>query len=333
MSPVSPPREAESTTPAGSPELVPTEVSKAQDSALPTQPLPAATTPTAAAKRVNPYDPYDNPEERKAAWEKFIARRKSEVLAEEQARALAKEQAKRKRTLEESTAAETAKEEPDPKAAKVSETMETPSARRSLLLKYLEEIPELPILKRTRELLEKKPPTEEEIEAAKPKPSLIDQDELRLNRARILAEQLRSGPSLLDRDMMEGVRRMHERDARYQRLCDRLGYLADKYRNKFDSIMSGSASTSRSYSHSISPPSHGYKVAYAPDPPPGGSLSRAEERIRRTGARGLAYKPLKFPEKKDEPSKKRKESFTQTEEDDDQDERRKRRRDSSTQTD
>lgn len=326
------PKQPESTTPAGSPEPIPTSVNQTHELNPSAESLPATTKPTvAAAERTNPYDPYTNPEERKAAWDKFIARRKSEALAQEQ---------KRRRALEVQAAAEAAQEEADRKAAEVSEPQETQPARRSLMQKYLEEIPELPILKRTRELLEKKPPTEEEIEAAKPKPNLIDQDELLLNNARIWAEKLRSGPRLLDAEMLAGLREREEKQAGWEALSNRLGEMAVKYRNKVEAIEARSRETrsrasSRSYSQSISPPTHGYshghKVAYAPDPPPGGSLSRTEQRIRRTGARGLAYKPLNFPEKGDK-DKKRKTSFTQTGlEDKNDDERRKKRRDSSTQ--
>lgn len=336
------PKQPESTTPAGSPEPVPTAVNQVPELKPSAKSLPATTTPTiAATERTNPYDPYTNPEERKAAWEKFIARRKSEVLAHEQARALAQER-KRNRALEAQAAAEAAEEEADRKTAEASEPQETQPVRRSLMQKYLEEIPELPILKRTRELLEKKPPTEEEIEAVEPKPNLIDQDELLLNNARIWAEKLRRGPRLLDAGMLAGLREREEKQARWEALSNRLGEMAVKYRNKVDAIEARSRearsrASSRSYSQSISPPTHGYshghKVAYAPDPPPGGSLSRTEQRIRRTGARGLAYKPLNFPEKRDE-DKKRKTSFTQSElEDKNENERRKKRRDSSTQTD
>jgi hypothetical protein len=73
-----------------------------------------------------------------------------------------------------------------------------------------------------------------------------------------------------------------------------------EHRYSYNPQRSFSASTP--YSQSMSPPAppmypnHGYDVAYAPDTPLGlgRTMSRTEQRIRRTGAHGLAYLPLDF---------------------------------------
>ena len=112
-----------------------------------------------------------------------------------------------------------------------------------------------------------------------PKSIQVDEDELLLSAARIAAESLRSGPKLLD------------------------GWSAS-YEPRSSSFSPGaSLSPSVAYSRSQSPQSfvNGYEVSLAPDKDLGlgRTLSRTEQRIRLTGAKGLAYKPLDFtPDKK-----------------------------------
>lgn len=273
------PTQPETTTPAGSPEPVPVEIEEkviepeppAESEPFAVPPIPAAVDQPAPTKRISapPFDPYKTPEERKAAWERFIQRRKREVLEQEQARS-------RKRALEAPAAIESVQEEPGPKVAKVAETKEpTPPPKYSLVKSYLDSLPKLPCLERTRELLERKQPTEEEKEAAKLPNRQVDEDELLLNAARIAAEQLRTGPKIFD-----GIPPYSEP-------------------RRYSYSPRTSFGTPTPYTQSASPPPHGYQVAYAPDTPVGlgRTMSRTEQRIRATGGHGLAYKPLDFSRK------------------------------------
>lgn len=207
---------------------------------------------------------------------------------------LEREQAmSRKRALEEPVASEAVQEEPSPKAAKVSTPTETsPPGKYSLAQSYLKALPKLPCLERTKELLERKP----QIDEPKPKPNQrqVDEDELLLNAARIAAEQLRTGPGIFD------------------------GIPAYSEPRRYVYSPRSSLGASTPYTQSASPPAHRYEVAYAPDNPVGlgRTMSRTEQRIRTTGARGLAYKPLKFPPKKDEKKNEKrdeKDRFTRSE--------------------
>lgn len=293
VSPFDQPTEPETTTPAGSPEPAPAEMANKAREPEPAEPLPVKATPATAAmapptsaKEFTPApgEPiYETPEERKAAWERFIQRRKRQVLEQEQTRS-------RKRALEAPAAVESAQGQPGPKAAKVSEPEVSPPAKFSLAKYYLEELPKLPCLERAKQLLERKPPAEEEIQAAKPTRRQVDEDEMLLNSARIAAEQLRTGPKIFD------------------------GYptYSEPRRYSYSPRTSfGSLGSPTSYAQSVSPPPpHRYEVAYAPDTPLGlgRTMSRTEQRIRMTGAHGLAYKPLNFtPERKE-----RKDRFTRS---------------------
>lgn len=137
-------------------------------------------------------------------------------------------------------------------------------------------LPKLPILE-AMELMTARKPVEKQPEP--PKPNQVDEDELLLSSARIAAESLRSGPRLTD------------------------GYSApyEPWRSSYSP--GSSVTSSAAFSRSVSPqPSlvNGYDVAFAPseDLGLGRSLSRTEQRIRMTGGKGLAYKPLNLTPKK-----------------------------------
>jgi hypothetical protein len=182
----------------------------------------------------------------------------------------------RKRILHEEDEQELKKSEP--KAPKIDKP-EAPTPRKlSMALSSIKPLPKLPILEQIEAMTARKPPKEEKPEA--PKPRQVDEDELLLSAARIAAESLRSGPRLLDH--------------------------WSTYPEPRSSVFSprSSLSSSHSFSRSQSPNSYsvnGYDVAFAPDRDLGlgRTLSRTEQRIRLTGGKGLAYKPLNFtPEKK-----------------------------------
>lgn len=164
-----------------------------------------------------------------------------------------------------------------PKASKA----EKPTPRKtSMALSSIKPLPKLPILERIEAMTARKP---EKKEPPPPKPHQVDEDEMLLSAARIAAESLRSGPRLLD---------YHHYSAPYE--------------PRRSSFSPGSSFSSlRSFSRSQSPNSssqvNGYELALAPDTDLGlgRTLSRTEQRLRLTGGRGLAYKPLDFtPEKK-----------------------------------
>jgi hypothetical protein len=208
---------------------------------------------------------------------------------------------RRKRALEEPVASEST-EAPGSKLAKVSETtkISPPAKKYSLIEQYTKAVPSLPCLERAKELCKPKSPTEEEIQAAKPNNRQVDEDELLLNAARIAAEVLRKGS-----------------------IFDGISPYSDPFRSSYSPR--SSFGLSRPFAQSMSPPArptHNYEVAYAPDTPDGlgRSMSRTEQRIRMTGAHGLAYKPLDFTRKEKEllarkarEEKEEKEKFTRSE--------------------
>ncbi|KAF7118694.1 hypothetical protein CNMCM5793_008233 [Aspergillus hiratsukae] len=182
----------------------------------------------------------------------------------------------RKRILHEEDEQELKRSEP--KAPKIDKP-EVPAPRKvSMALSSIKPLPKLPILEQIEAMTARKPAKEEKPEV--PKPRQVDEDELLLSAARIAAESLRSGPRLLDH--------------------------WSTYPEPRSSVFSprSSLSSSHSFSRSQSPNSYsvnGYDVALAPDRDLGlgRTLSRTEQRIRLTGGKGLAYKPLNFtPEKK-----------------------------------
>ena len=225
----------------------------------------------------------ETPEEKQAAWLRILARA--------QAKYDRKQAKNRKRARDEPSASVSTQEEPSPKAPKVSPPQEPTIPKRRSFKSY-EDIPMPPILERVKAGLKPEPPTEAELakmEAAKEKERLkrqrlVDEDEILLSAARIAANELASGPSLVDSLLQSDIwaRANESRRTSYSP--------RDSY------------SRSASYGQSTSPPqwpNHGYQVAYGPDQPPGVPMSRSEMRIRMTGAHGLAHVPLNFtPEQK-----------------------------------
>lgn len=165
--------------------------------------------------------------------------------------------------------------------------------RRSSLAHYsVTTLPKLPILDKIESLISRKP-------APEPKSpgllaSQIDKDEILLSAARIAAEALRTGPKIFD-----GV------PAYPDPLRSSFGPHTSRLFSSSQRLSSSlRLSSSQRLSRSESPLQsrvHGYDVALAPDTDLGlgCSLSRTEQRIRATGGKGLAYKPLDLtPEKK-----------------------------------
>lgn len=156
----------------------------------------------------------------------------------------------------------------------------------SLALASIAPLPTLPILEEVRKMTQPKK-QEEDVESTRA--SQVDEDELLLSAARIAAEQLKNGPRLIE----------HTPDYSY----------LDPLRSS--TYLGRSMSSARS---SLSAPSpyariNGYEVALAPETPLGlgRTLSRTEQRLRLTGGKGLAYKPLQLtPDRETETGKKAK---------------------------
>lgn len=224
-------------------------------------------------------------EEEEAAMFKRIMRRAEEKAQRKE------DKLKRKRVREEQALEESMREE-RLKISKVSTPEESPppAKRFSLAESSIKALPTLPCLEKVKALLDKKPAPEAdtETEARKKRQREIDEDEMLLNSARIVAEQLRTGPKIFD-------------DVSPQTLAEYKAYHAYwEERGKRARSYSNSISPSITpYAQSASPPQfprHSYEVAYAPDTPQGlgRTMSRTEYRIRMTGGHGLAYKPLDF---------------------------------------
>lgn len=156
--------------------------------------------------------------------------------------------------------------------------------KKSLALASIAPLPTLPILEQVKKLTEVKRPLDDETVSSRT--SQIDEDEMLLSAARIAAEQLKNGPRLLDRTT----------DYLY----------TDPFRSStFGRSVNSDSRLSSSQSSSLSGSSpyariNGYDVALAPETPLGlgRTLSRTEQRLRLTGGKGLAYKPLQLtPEK------------------------------------
>lgn len=175
------------------------------------------------------------------------------------------------------------------KAEKAVQTQKEPSRppkKQSLALASIAPLPTLPILEQVRSMTERKPEPKPEPKASTS--SHVDEDELLLSAARIAAESLKNGPSLLE-SFHPGP---------------------DPFRAS--QSFSRSLSSSRSASRGQSPlQSHinGYEVALAPDTALGlgRTMSRTEQRIRLTGGKGLAFKPLNFNSDKKIQGKRKKE--------------------------
>ena len=187
----------------------------------------------------------------------------------------------RKRVLEEP-------EEPQPtssgpKASKIFKSEEPTPRKTSMALSSIKPLPTLPILEQVKSTTARKP--------VEPEPELkynqIDEDELLLSAARIAAESLRSGPRLSD--SWPGYYNHTERP--------RSSFSPASSFSSSMPPLSGSQSPSYSSHHHV----NWHDLALAPDADLGlgRSLSRTEQRLRLTGGKGLAYKPLDFtPEKK-----------------------------------
>lgn len=140
---------------------------------------------------------------------------------------------------------------------------------------YTKPLPKLPILEQIESMTARK--TAEQ-PPEPPKPNHVDEDDLLLSAARIAAESLRSGPRLVSSS-------------------------SAPYEPRRSFSPGSSLASSVGFSRSESPQqSHGsgYDVSLAPDTDLGlgRSLSRTEQRIRMTGGKGLAYKPLDITPKK-----------------------------------
>lgn len=153
--------------------------------------------------------------------------------------------------------------------------------KKSMALSSIKPLPTLPILEQVKSSTKRKSAEELTPEPPKPKYNQVDEDELLLSAARIAAESLRSGPRL-----SEGWS----------------GHSTDVARSSFSPASSLSPSlVPLSGSQSPQPHVNGHDLALAPDTDLGlgRTLSRTEQRLRLTGGKGLAYKPLDFtPEKK-----------------------------------
>ncbi|KAL5047597.1 hypothetical protein BDW71DRAFT_39318 [Aspergillus fruticulosus] len=147
--------------------------------------------------------------------------------------------------------------------------------RKSMALSSMKPLPKLPILEQIESMTARRPA---EPKPRPPKPKHVDEDDLLLSAARIAAESLRTGPRLLS--------------------------VSVPYEPLSSSFSPGSSVSSVAFSRSESPQQStsgmgGYEVSYAPDTDLGlgRSLSRTEQRIRMTGGKGLAYKPLNLTPK------------------------------------
>jgi nuclear mRNA export protein SAC3 len=182
---------------------------------------------------------------------------------------------------------------PKVRREKVAKSKQKPVPRKlkktSLALASIAPLPTLPILERVKELTQVKRPTEDE--TAPSRASQIDEDEMLLSAARIAAEQLKSGPRLLDRVP----------DYSYIDPLRSSTYFGRSL-NSESRVLSSSVSSLSSPHARI----NGYDLALAPETPLGlgRTLSRTEQRLRLTGGRGLAYKPLQLTPEKETLTKK-----------------------------
>ncbi|KAJ9268400.1 hypothetical protein DTO212C5_5552 [Paecilomyces variotii] len=173
------------------------------------------------------------------------------------------------------------------KAVQAEKETARPPKKPSLALASIAPLPTLPILEQVRSMTERKP--EPKPAPRGPVSSHVDEDELLLSAARIAAESLKNGPSLLE-SFDPGP---------------------DPFRvsQSFSRSLSSSRSASRGHSP-LQSYVNGYEVALAPDTPLGlgRTMSRTEQRIRLTGGKGLAFKPLNFKSDKKVQGKRKKEN-------------------------
>lgn len=263
------------TAPAG-----PAEPAVTDDTSVPVEPAKPAEPP-------EPVEPVEPVEPAKTEAEPSTdANEKSnawlETLREAANKRREESTASRKRAHDEPDEPDEPQPSDGPKAAKISKP-EAPPARKSMALSSIKPLPTLPILEQINSTLARKPTEQHKPEPPKPKPSHIDEDELLLSAARIAAESLRSGPRLTE---------------------SWPSYYSEPPRSTTFSPASSFSSSmpplSGSQSPHQSPRVNGHDLALAPDDLGlGRTLSRTEQRLRLTGGKGLAYKPLDFtPEKK-----------------------------------
>ncbi|KAL3463972.1 SAC3/GANP/Nin1/mts3/eIF-3 p25 family-domain-containing protein [Aspergillus heterothallicus] len=217
----------------------------------------------AASEEKVPEEPAQYEAERKLAWitslKEAASRRRKTVSTPTET------PANRKRVYDE-------QESPANDEVKAQKVSKPERPRKSMALSSIKPLPKLPILEAIESMTARKPVEKPE----PPKPNQVDEDELLLSAARIAAESLRSGPRLLD---------AFSAPTTYE-----------PWRSSFSPgssvASSGAFSRSRSPQQSV----HGYDVALAPETNLGlgRTLSRTEQRIRLTGGKGLAYKPLNF---------------------------------------
>ncbi|KAJ9485033.1 hypothetical protein VN97_g8326 [Penicillium thymicola] len=176
----------------------------------------------------------------------------------------------KKRVLDEESEPQPEEQGPSTKVPKVSPEDEDVPFKFSVYKADNRPMPKLPILEKLEEklarakaLCEPTRLTEEQVqyieEARLKRARQVDEDEIALSRARILAEKLRTGPGIFDG--WTGKIREPWHDPKWNPVAR----IAEK----------------------------GHEVAYAPDTP-NRPMTRTEQRIRRTGARGLAHVPLDF---------------------------------------
>ncbi|KAL4792348.1 SAC3/GANP/Nin1/mts3/eIF-3 p25 family-domain-containing protein [Aspergillus venezuelensis] len=190
---------------------------------------------------------------------------------------------KRRSTVSNSTPASRKRvhEQETPPSYKITKAPKVPTPkqppRKSMAAASMKPLPKLPILEQIEKLTARKPTEEKTPEP--PKPNHVDEDDLLLSAARIAAESLRTGPRIVSSS-----------SATYE-----------PWRASFSPASSVGSSigtgTGGVFSRSESPNQSyvsGYDVSLAPDSNLGlgRSLSRTEQRIRMTGGKGLAYKPL-----------------------------------------
>ncbi|KAG0155990.1 hypothetical protein PDIDSM_3166 [Penicillium digitatum] len=201
---------------------------------------------------------------------------------------------KKKRVMDEQTESQPEEQGPSTKVPKVSTGDEYVPFKFSVYKAETRPMPKLPILEKLEEklarakaLCEPKRLTEEQLqyieEARLKRARQVDEDEIALSRARILAEKLRTGPGIFDGWAGKSREPWHDPNR------NPVARIVDKYHAR---------KISQPTSHvpprlTLNRTTRGYEVAYAPDTP-GRPMSRTEQRIRRTGARGLAHVPLDF---------------------------------------
>lgn len=211
----------------------------------------------------------------------------------------------KKRTLDEQTDVQPDEQGPSAKLSKFSTTDEHGPFKFSVYEAENRPMPKLPILEKLEEklarakaLCEPRPLTPDEqqyIEEARLKRARqVDEDEIALSRARILAEKLRNGPGIFDG--WTGPLRQPWPDPKP------ITRILEKYKSQAHPPPAR---------YPVHPPltlhrgTRGYEVAYAPDTPDR-PMTRTEQRIRRTGARGLAHLPLNFERHRREKAEKAK---------------------------